>query len=58
MPLKSLLQWGTLNGAEALSYDKLFGSLEIGKSPGLVHINMQWEGEDTSIKNTSARRIL
>lgn len=30
-----LIKWGTLNGAQALEMDEKFGSLEIGKSPGL-----------------------
>ncbi|HAF30373.1 MAG TPA: amidohydrolase [Bacteroidales bacterium] len=30
-----LIQWATLNGAKALKIDDKFGSIEIGKSPGL-----------------------
>ena len=31
-----LLQWATLNGAKALQMDKLLGSFEVGKRPGVI----------------------
>ncbi len=34
-----LLQWATLNGAQFLGIDEKFGSIEEGKSPGLVLID-------------------
>lgn len=34
----NLLRWATINGAEALGWDTILGSLEKGKSPGLVLI--------------------
>jgi cytosine/adenosine deaminase-related metal-dependent hydrolase len=37
-PLKELLQWATLNGAEALGFEKELGSFEKGKQPGIVLI--------------------
>lgn len=36
VPFASLLQWATLNGAEALQFDADLGSLEVGKTPGLL----------------------
>lgn len=36
--LDILIQWATMSGAKALGYDKELGSIERGKSPGLVHI--------------------
>jgi len=36
---EDLLKWATLNGAEALSYDDRLGSLEVGKSPGILHLD-------------------
>ena len=36
VPLLELLKWATYNGAEFLRINKNFGSLEKGKSPGLV----------------------
>ena len=37
-PLQMILQWATLNGAQALGIDGTFGSFENGKKPGLVLI--------------------
>jgi aminodeoxyfutalosine deaminase len=36
-----LLQWATINGAKALQMEKLLGSFEKGKQPGVVLINDQ-----------------
>lgn len=43
IPLETLLQWGTLNGAQALQLADRIGSLETGKQPGLVYIDAQKE---------------
>ena len=58
VPLTNLLQWATLNGAKALDYDKTMGSLEVGKSPGLVHVELEWNGNDTDISKSKPKRIL
>ena len=34
-----LLTWATQNGAEALQMSDKFGSIEVGKSPGLLHLD-------------------
>jgi imidazolonepropionase-like amidohydrolase len=34
--LDDALKWATLNGAEFLGIQNRFGSIEIGKNPGLV----------------------
>ena len=39
IPLQEILTWATINGAMALKLDKLTGSFEMGKFPGVVHIN-------------------
>jgi len=39
IPLQELLQWATINGAKALEMDKVLGSLEKGKKPGIVFFN-------------------
>lgn len=36
MPLHELLKWATLNGAEFLQLSDIYGSIETGKSPGLL----------------------
>ncbi len=36
IPLQQLLQWATINGAEALQIHKQYGSFEKGKQPGVV----------------------
>ncbi len=36
IPLATILQWATLNGAKALGIQNRFGSFEKGKKPGLV----------------------
>ena len=36
IPTDQLLQWATINGAKALQMDKLLGSFEPGKQPGVV----------------------
>lgn len=33
---EELIKWGTLNGAKALNISDRFGSLEIGKTPGII----------------------
>lgn len=39
LPLATLLQWATLNGARALQMDDELGSFEQGKTPGVLLIN-------------------
>ena len=58
VPLTDLMKWATLNGAQALGYAKSMGSLEVGKSPGIVHVDCDWNGDDTDISQSQARRIL
>ena len=45
MPLDKLLSYATINGAQALGIDATKGTLEVGKSPGLVII----EGVDLNM---------
>lgn len=44
VPFETMLQWATLNGATALSYEDTLGSIEVGKSPGLNLINLDGDG--------------
>ena len=39
IPLETMLQWATINGARALGIDHNFGSFDKGKQPGLLLIN-------------------
>lgn len=39
IPMETLLQWATLNGAKALGIDETYGSFEKGKRPGIVQIH-------------------
>jgi cytosine/adenosine deaminase-related metal-dependent hydrolase len=38
VPFATILKWATLNGAKALGFDSDLGSLEVGKTPGIVLI--------------------
>ncbi len=38
VPFSTMLRWATLNGAQALGFDDTLGSLEVGKTPGIVLI--------------------
>jgi cytosine/adenosine deaminase-related metal-dependent hydrolase len=46
IPLQTILQWATINGAKALQLDKLLGSFEKGKQPGIVLIENQLSGAE------------
>ncbi len=42
IPLTTILEWATINGAKALRWDKELGSFEEGKRPGVIlidHVN-------------------
>ena len=54
VPFTTLLEWATINGAEALGYEQTLGSLEIGKKPGLVLL----EGVDeNSWQSATVKRV-
>jgi len=54
VPFRTLLEWATLNGAEALGYEQTLGSFEIGKTPGIVLL----EGVDErSWQSAKVRRV-
>ncbi|RYF81051.1 MAG: hypothetical protein EON98_12840, partial [Chitinophagaceae bacterium] len=46
IPLEEMLQWATINGANALGFDETLGSFENGKRPGVILL----DGEDLVVK--------
>lgn len=53
LTFETVLQWATLNGAEALGFETDLGSIEIGKRPGINLLNMndlEAFDEDTTIR--------
>jgi len=40
VPFETLLRWATLNGAEALGMESKLGSIEAGKTPGILLLTM------------------
>lgn len=56
LSFEQILNWATLNGAKALSWENELGSIEVGKKPGLVLIeNIDIRTVLTS--NSTSRRI-
>ncbi|MFA6126647.1 MAG: amidohydrolase family protein [Bacteroidales bacterium] len=55
---ETLLQWGTINGARALGMEKILGTIETGKKPGLVHIPVfDWTHECLT-ENSQPNRLI
>jgi aminodeoxyfutalosine deaminase len=55
IPFDLLLQWATVNGAKALGKDDVFGSLDKGKSPGLL--NLQFDPDNQKLFEDSVKVI-
>ena len=58
VPFDELIRWATLNGAEALGYEDTLGSFEVGKSPGLVHIDCMIQDGKPIITDSTSKRIV
>ena len=54
LEFETVLKWATINGAKALGFADVLGSIEIGKVPGLVLIENMENGKLTA-KSTSKR---
>ena len=53
---ETLLRWATLNGALALGFEEDFGSIEVGKTPGLLLLDI---GENLVLEqNTKVKRLV
>lgn len=54
VPFEAMLRWATLNGAEALGFEDTLGSLEVGKTPGILlleNIGADWKiGADAAVR--------
>jgi cytosine/adenosine deaminase-related metal-dependent hydrolase len=58
VPFDTLLQWATLNGAQALGMDDELGSLEKGKRPGVLVLTMDVERERLYDEGVEVRRLV
>lgn len=56
LDFETLLQWATINGAKALDFADVLGSIEVGKSPGLVLIENTENGKLTN--QSSSKKIV
>jgi cytosine/adenosine deaminase-related metal-dependent hydrolase len=56
LDFETVLRWGTINGAMALSWDNELGSIEPGKKPGIVWIS-HIEGEKLLTPYSIAKRV-
>lgn len=57
VPFEPLLLWATLNGAEALGMEKDFGSIEAGKSPGILLLTIDPDKDKVSDKHVHVKRL-
>jgi cytosine/adenosine deaminase-related metal-dependent hydrolase len=56
LDFETVLNWATINGAKALGFADVLGSLEVGKTPGLVLIENMENGKLTNL--SSSKKII
>jgi cytosine/adenosine deaminase-related metal-dependent hydrolase len=56
VPFEMLLRWATLNGAMALGFDDELGSIEVGKRPGLLLLDLDERLQLTA--STTVKRLV
>ena len=54
IPLVEMLQWATLNGAEALGFEGELGSFAKGKKPGVLNIGF----DSQNLEPENVRRLI
>jgi cytosine/adenosine deaminase-related metal-dependent hydrolase len=57
VPLHQLIQWATMNGAEALGYEDELGSFEAGKKPGINLVTCSVVDGVPILNQTSVKRL-
>lgn len=57
LSFETLLQWATINGAEALSYEDRLGSLEVGKTPGILHLSGDLIKDGLDLSTAKVQRL-
>lgn len=58
IPLETVVEWSTINGARFLGKEDQFGSIEPGKSPGIVLIdNIDWSTMRLTAESCSRRVV-
>ncbi len=57
IPFEQVIRWATLNGAEALQVEHIYGSLTSGKQPGLVLLEVEPDKLKLS-EETKIRRLI
>ncbi len=55
VPFETLLRWATLNGAEALGFADTLGSLEAGKTPGVLWLENLGSDGQLTLETRAAR---
>lgn len=58
LPSLQLLSWATRNGAKALGFEDELGTLEKGKRPGIVHLNLSRDDDWEVAPATEAQRLI